>query len=148
MKDSQSTDYSTKTTNHLDWTVGAAVEATAQSKTKEGSEADLAGIKLGGVATQTVSVSAKVKYDYENVSKPYTSGYDSLTVGEDAATGEDDSLFVEAQILDLWRYRIYGQGTDTGDANLPNMFYEIVLPGPSLKIPNTGAGCRLVSTGS
>jgi Dockerin type I domain/FG-GAP-like repeat len=137
MTDSQSTDYSTNTTNHLDWTVGAAVEATAQSKTKEGAEADVAGIKLGAVATQTVNVSAKVKYDYENVSKPYTSGYDSLTVGEGATTGEDDSLFVEAQILDLWRYRIYGQGTNTGDPNLPNMFYEIVLPGPSLKIPNS-----------
>lgn len=132
MEDSQKKDFASKNQDHLDWIVGGSVELTAQQTTTVGVKSNFLGTDLEATDSQKLSASAKVAYDYNNVSSNYDSGYDAYTVGRGAVTGQDDSLILESQILDLWRYRVYGEGTSTGDPNRPNQFYEIVLPGPSL----------------
>jgi hypothetical protein len=129
MVDSNKTDFASNVKDHTDWTAGVSEKATAQASWSVGADA-------GPVAEESESSTAKlsfrVNYDYDHVHDHYTSGYDSYTTGQSAATGEDDSLIVETQILDLWRYRVYGSDTATGDPNNPNAFYDIVIPGPSL----------------
>jgi Dockerin type I domain len=129
MVDSNKTDFASKVQDHTDWTAGVSEKLTAQASWSAGADA---GPVAEASESNTAKLSARVSYDYDHVHDSYTSGYDSYTTGQAAATGEDDSLIVESQILDLWRYRIYGSGTATGDANNPNAFYDIVIPGPSL----------------
>ncbi|MBV8891112.1 MAG: hypothetical protein JO266_03900, partial [Acidobacteria bacterium] len=129
MKDSNKTDLTTNNQDHLDWNVGGSVSVTASQTFTEG--ADL-GEDLEANASVSVGISAEVSYDRDQQSKNYNSGYDSYTVGQGSVTGTDDSLILEGQILDIWRYRLYGSGTGTGDPNHPNSFYEIDLPGPTL----------------
>jgi hypothetical protein len=129
MVDSSSTDLTTNTQDHLDWNVGGSASFSASSTLKVGSEV---GADIGVSSAVTQSISAEVKYDRDQQKNTYNSGYDSTTVGQSSTTGTDDSLIVEGQIHDIWRYRLYGAGTETGDPNHPNAFYEINLPGPSL----------------
>jgi hypothetical protein len=131
MQDSQKTDYASKGQNHLDWTVGGSLQATASQTASVGLGDEDMGLEANSKVT--TQVQAKVSYDYDQVSTDYTSGYDSVTVGQNATTGLDDYLILESQILDLWRYRVYGQGTDTADPNNPNAFYDIVIPGLSVQ---------------
>lgn len=129
MQDSEKRDFSSKTTDHTDWNVGGSAKFTA-SATVSG------GLALGPLQAETKTkktLSLKISYDYNHASKTYSSNYSSYTVGRGAVTGQDDSMIVESQILDLWRYRIYGQGAATGDQNNPNSFYTIMIPGPSLQ---------------
>jgi hypothetical protein len=123
MRDSQSKAFASKTTNHSDWNIGASEQVSASNTVTEGD--------IEGTGAQTkYSLSEKVGYDYNKVHSDYASHADSYVVGSGTATGEDDSLIVEARILDIWRYRIFG--AQTGDPQNPNAFYEIVMPGPSL----------------
>jgi hypothetical protein len=129
MVDSQKNDFASKDQDHTDWTAGGSSTATASATI----EAGIPGAPFIDEGEKVKSsVSAKIAYDYNNISSNYNSHYNSYTVGRGMTTGLDDSLLVHSQILDLWRYRIYGQGTATGDPNQPNAFYEIVLPGPTL----------------
>src|SRR5262249_52835365 len=123
LQDSQSNNFASKDQDHTDWTAGVSEKVTAQATWALGADA---GPLAESTEENTAKLSARVNYDYDHVSKNYSSGYDSYTTGQSAATGQDDSLIVETQILDLWRYRIYGQGTATGDANNPNAFYDMV----------------------
>jgi hypothetical protein len=129
MKDSENRELATNTKNHTDWNVGASEQASASYSLT------LGNMKIAGVQTKT-SLSEKVGYDYNKVHSDYTQGSDSYEVGSSAATGTDDYLEVEAQILDIWRYRIFG--TSTGDQQNPNAFYEIVLPGPPSIVAKPG----------
>jgi hypothetical protein len=133
---SDSVSYASKTTNHTDWTAGVSEKLSAQASWAVGANA---GPLAKWSEQNTVQFSARLSYDYDHVHNDYTSGYTSLTTGQGATTGEDDSLIVESQILDLWRYRVYGQGTETGDPNNSNAFYDIVIPGPSLLSNPAGA---------
>lgn len=134
MATSNTVTYASKTQNHTDWTAGVSEKLTAQASWGFGADA---GPLADWSEQNTAKLSARVSYDYDHVHNDYTSGYDSYSTGSGATTGTDDSLIVEAQILDLWRYRIYGQGTATGDPNNPSAFYDIVIPGPSL-VANPG----------
>ncbi len=129
MQDSQKKDFASKDQDHTDWNIGGSEKLTASATWSAGADAG----PLDDVSEKsTAKLSFKITYDYDHVHTQYDSHYDSYTVGRGAATGEDDSLIVESQILDLWRYRIYGNGTGTGNTNSPNAFYDIVIPGPSL----------------
>jgi hypothetical protein len=128
--DSQKQSFASTDKDHTDWTVGGSVQDTASATFSAGVDAGL----LADLETKTqLDLSAKVAYDYDNVSNNYTSGADSYTVGQGAATGGDDALLVHSQILDIWRYRLYGEAAQSTDPNNPNAFYDIVLPGPSVK---------------
>ncbi len=129
MATSSSVSYASQTQNHTDWTAGVSEKLTAQASWSLGADA---GPLADWSEQNTAKLSARVSYDYDHVHDDYTKGYTSYTAGSGATTGEDDSLIVESQIMDLWRYRIYGQDTATGDPNNPNAFYDIVIPGPSL----------------
>ncbi len=129
MQDSQKKAFASNSQSHTDWTVGASEQITAAATQSIGTAVD--GLDLTNKAK--VQISAKVAYDYDHVSTDYNSHSDSYQVGRGTTTGTDDSLILEGQIFDVWRYRVYGQGTDTGDPNNPNAFYDIVIPGPSIK---------------
>ncbi len=129
VSNSSLTTYASNEKDHTDWTAGVSEKVTAQATWAVGADAG----PLADVSEQsTAKLSARVSFDYDHVHDHYTTGYDTYSVGLAAATGEDDSLFVQSQIFDLWRYRIYGQNTDIGDSNNPNAFYDIVIPGPHL----------------
>jgi hypothetical protein len=129
MEESKTKQVASNDTDHTDWTVGASEQITASATQSIGVAGD--GLDLTNKAK--VQLSAKVAYDYDHVSSNYMSHSDSYQVGGGAQTGTDDSLILESQVFDLWRYRMYGQATDTGDPNKPNAFYDIVIPGPSFK---------------
>ena len=80
MQDSQKKDFATKNQDHLDWTVGGSAQFTASQTVAAG--ADLGEVKAL-VSTKT-RLTAKVAYDYDNVSTKYNSNYDSYTVGPSA----------------------------------------------------------------
>jgi len=125
MQDSQKRSSNSTIKNHTDWTVGASIQASATQQVNEGLAADDTGI--GAKAKGTVT--GKVAYDYDHVSTDYTGTADTYTVTQQNATGTDDVLIYNAEILDFWRYRIFGSGTDTGDPQKPYAYYDIVLPG-------------------
>jgi hypothetical protein len=77
MQDSQKKDFASKNQDHLDWTVGGSVQGTAQQTTTEGVKDEVAGEDLEATTSQKLSLSAKVAYDYDNVSSKYSSGYDA-----------------------------------------------------------------------
>ena len=129
MASSNTVSYQSQTKNHTDWTAGISEKLTAQASWSLGADA---GPLADWSEQSTAKLSARVSYDYDHVHDDYQSGYSSYTTGQAARTGTDDYLIVESQILDLWRYRIYGQDTATGDPNNPNNFYDIVIPGPFL----------------
>lgn len=131
MQDTQNKSFSTNDQDHTDWTAGGSLTLSASATIEQGIPA--APLIDEGEKVKT-SVTTKVAYDYSNSTTSYNSNYSSYTIGTGAVTGEDDSVVAHSQVTDLWRYRIYGQGTDTGDPNNPNAFYEIVLPGPTMKI--------------
>jgi hypothetical protein len=124
--DSTGKSFTSNNQDHLDWNAGGSIQGTAQGSFTAGEKGEVLGEDLEATNTTKLKLTAKVTYDYDKVSNSYNSNYDSYTVGRGAVTGQDDSLLVEAQILDLWRYRVYGQGTTSGNLN---DFYEIVIPG-------------------
>lgn len=129
MLDSQKNAFASSDQDHTDWNVGVSEQLTASYSETIGLVIEMNNISASG----KIQLSAKVSYDYDHVSKNFRSNTSSYTVGGGTTTGTDDSLILEEQIFDVWRYRMYGQGTDTGDPNNPNAFYDIVIPGPSFK---------------
>jgi hypothetical protein len=129
MVDSTKTDLASKTKDHTDWTAGVSEKASAQASWSLGANA---GPLAEASEENTAKLSVRLSYDYDHVHDSYNSGYDAYTTGQSAATGEDDSLILESQILDLWRYRVYGSATETGDPKNQYTFYDIVIPGPML----------------
>jgi len=65
------------------------------------------------------------------------SQYRSRTVTITGQTDHDDYLAGRIQLLDAWRYRVYGISAKDPNGNPTNAFYDVVLPGPTL---NFGAG--------
>ena len=125
MSDSTGTDLTTNDKDHLDWNIGGSASLTASQTLSLGPDGD----QLSANQSLSGTVSAKVSYDRDTQSDNYNSAYLSNTVGQQAATQLDDYMIIEGQIFDIWRYRLYGSGTNTGASN--NSFYEVVLPGPS-----------------
>ena len=89
------------------------------------------------ISLQT-DLSAKVGKDYEDNESSYNSSYQSRTVDSTASTARDDYLKARLQLLDIWRYRVYGVKLD--DPNGENLFYDIILPGPYDSLVASGGG--------
>ena len=129
MQDSQKRSFNSNNQNHTDWTVGFSTQISATREWSAGLNADNDGVgsKMKG------SLGFKFAYDYDKVSSDYKSTASSYAVTQQNATGVDDVLIYNSEILDLWRYRIFGSGTVTGDSQKPYAYYDIVLPGaPSI----------------
>ena len=89
------------------------------------------------ISTQ-LDVSTKVGKDYEDNYSSYNSSYQSRTVDSTASTARDDYLKARLQLLDIWRYRVYGAELD--DPNGQYLYYDVILPGPYDSLVATGGG--------
>ncbi len=134
MQDSQKHSVNSNNKDHTDWTVGGSAQYSASYQQSFGLAADDTGV---GERVK-VAVTAKLSYDYDNVSENYTTTAGNFTVTQQNATGTDDVLIYNSEILDLWRYRIFGNGADTGDPQKPYAYYDIVLPGTSSYVSYPG----------
>lgn len=74
----------------------------------------------------SVDVSAKASYDYKEQEQKTNGNYSSRELASSGQTDRDDFIKGDLQIIDIWRYRVYGTPSENG----VNPFYEIVLPGP------------------
>ncbi|NLT36423.1 MAG: S-layer homology domain-containing protein [Gaiellales bacterium] len=66
----------------------------------------------------------------------YNSTYVSVPRGFTARTSRDDLLFYSTQVLDIWRYRIYGLEAEAG----VYPFVDFVVPGPMNDLVVKAAG--------
>jgi len=128
LKDSKETTVSTKATDTTSWSIGASEEAGAKSTVTGG---------IGSLFKTQLSfgVQEKVGYDYEQHKSSYESEYHSREVSYTSQTNEDDHLEGRFQLMDIWRYRIYGYADDPAH---PNGFWDIVMPGPKMTFSGGG----------
>lgn len=122
---------STKSTDHSNWTIGGSVAVSAGETAEVNEDAFLAKTD----EQESVDVSVKASYQYNQDSTSYNSSYSGRNFTIGSATDHDDTISGRLQTIDVWRYRIYGL-TQT-DPNT-NTFYDIMLPGPVT--PFYGAG--------
>lgn len=94
-----------------------------------------AGFDLAGIES-SMDVKAKISYDYESAEASSEGTYRSESKKVSQQTNDDDALLYRYQVLDIWRYPIFG--FDTGDSNNPIGMYELVFPGPKEGIQTTG----------
>lgn len=94
-----------------------------------------AGFNLAGIES-SMDVKAKISYDYKSAEASSEGTYHSESKKVSQQTNEDDALLYRYQVLDIWRYPIFG--FDTGDSKNPIGMYELVFPGPKEGIQTTG----------
>jgi hypothetical protein len=119
----------TTATATTDRSIGGSVAVSA-----EGSTSVNAFLMKGAV---TVAADAEVSYDYEQHKASWNSQYSSRSTSVTMETDDDDILYGKLQLIDIWRYPVYGAKTDDG----LNVFQDIVLPGPVLKFNGGGLSC-------
>ena len=95
-------------------------------------EPDIASAKL------SLEEDVKVSYDYNQNKENYNSNYSERTITQTEQTDHDDKLLGRTQTLDIWRYRVYGQAGTDPNGQPSNVFYEVVLPGPTLTFDSGG----------
>ena len=93
---------------------------------------DIASAKL------SLEEDVKVSYDYNQNKENYNSNYSERTITQTEQTDHDDKLLGRTQTLDIWRYRVYGQAGTDPNGQPSNVFYEVVLPGPTLTFDSGG----------
>ena len=120
-KDKQEKTVATKTTATSSWDIGGSAELDVKGTVEAG---------VGDIAKVSSSKELKIKigYDYASSKSRYNSDYHSRSVSYASQTNEDDYLHGKIQLMDIWRYPIYG--CKTTDENNPHGFQEIILPGP------------------
>ncbi len=100
-----------------------------------------AGGDVGLIKASTQSsldISGKVSYDYDSHKDSYNSSYAASTLTFTGTTSDDDYIKADYQVLDIWRYRVYGINATDEEGNPTNGFYQIVLPGPKLEARGGG----------
>ncbi len=123
--------FSASTKDSSTWNIGGSVQTSAGGSISSGIS-DIESLKL------SVDLTAKVGYDYNQNKESYNSNYTQTTITQTEATDNDDKVLGRLQIFDIWRYRVYGiQATDSKN-NPTNPFYEVVLPGPTIKFDAGG----------
>ena len=118
----------TETKNTSDWSIGGSVKTTAEMTTSAGGPSSI----LSG--SVTAGAKASVSYDYDEHESNWNGQYESRTTSISMETNRDDVLYGKLQLLDIWRYRIYGLTNDDGT----NAFQDIVIPGSCVNF--TGGG--------
>lgn len=126
-KDTEETSITTTSTDQTNWNIGGSENVTAK-ETIKGGIPDIEEAKI------TATESEKVSYDYNSVTKKLDGNYSEVTIYSEFDTKRDDYLQVFVQMIDIWRYPIYGLKTQDGK----NAFYEVVMPGPQTKLNTTG----------
>ena len=127
----QGTTFSGKSTDTSNWSIGASVDVNARQTATAGVP-DIASAKL------SLEEDVKVSYDYNQNKENYNSNYSERTITQTEQTDHDDKLLGRTQTLDIWRYRVYGQAGTDPNGQPSNVFYEVVLPGPTLTFDSGG----------
>ncbi len=101
------------------WDIGGSVAGSAVQTVSGG---------FPGIASAEVTTSERVAvgYDYSQITEDTNSTYKETRITSSDSTNSDDQLIYTVQLLDIWRYPVYG--LKTKDA-AQRGFYEIVLPG-------------------
>ncbi len=128
-KDEQEQTVATKTTATSSWDIGGSAELDVKGTVSAG---------VGDIEKASFSAESdtKIGYDYNSSKSKYNSDYHSRSVSYTSQTNEDDYLHGKIQLIDIWRYPVYGY--DTGDPNNPHGFQEIILPGPKVTFGSGG----------
>ena len=130
LQDSTSTTFESTSTDTTATTIGEALEASAGLTVKKGFDIGIA--KLEGSLSGDFKYTSK--WSEEETTKNINSQFGSRTVSFAGATNRDDYLSGRAQIIDIWRYRVYGFAVPS-DGDQRNGFYDIMLPGPAESSP-------------
>lgn len=130
---SQNEEFSTNSKDSTDWSIGSSVGGSAAETVAENLDVGI----LKESAELSVQLSGKVAYDYDQKASSYTSGYANRTVSFSGTTARDDFIVGRLQMLDVWRYRIYGmEATDSSQSP----FLDIVMPGPYSNLTTDAGG--------
>jgi hypothetical protein len=122
--DSQEKSFSSTTKKHSDYSVGGSETASVAMTLKK------PGLL---VSTQMdAKVSETFGYDYEHNSSSYNSAYGEQSWSLTRRSDHDDIMVANNQLLDIWRYRVYGYQAKDEAGNPTNAYYDVVLPGPDV----------------
>jgi hypothetical protein len=134
LTDSEGTTFASQSTDKADWTIGGSESVAASATFGEDSSLDLVGVS----DETTVAVSETASYDYNDHKESYDAQYGSRTITFQGKTDHDDYLGGRLQMIDVWRYRMYGLAATDQNGNPTNGFYDIVLPGPTQSFAGGG----------
>lgn len=82
----------------------------------------------------TAGFETKVEYQYDSEEEKWESNYKTFTRSIELKTNDDDVLYGQIQLLDIWRYPILNKTDENGR----NVFLDILLPGPLEKFAGVG----------
>ena len=133
LQDSTSTTFESTSTDTTATTIGEALEASAGLTVKKGFDIGIA--KIEGSLSGDFKYTSK--WSEEETTKNINSQFGSRTVSFAGATNRDDYLSGRAQIIDIWRYRVYGFAVPS-DGVQRYGFYDIMVPGPAEKFAGGG----------
>lgn len=131
------TRFETTRTDTADFGVGGSLSATLGFTATAGANIGVAKAS----ASASTTVSAKVGYDYEQHESEFFSAGGSITTGYSGTTNRDDYLVARTQLIDVWRYRVYGleEPNPEDPAHPVYPYFDIVLPGPSSYLESSGS---------
>lgn len=117
----------TKTTTQTSESFGASVSASAEESI---------GGDVGDIFSAEISdeIKTKASYDYENTATHIDTTWSEESLEYTCSTAEDDFIKGKVQLMDIWRYPIYGVKDDTDKHG----FQEIIIPGPVYKFEGAG----------
>ncbi|MEM1181277.1 MAG: hypothetical protein AAGM22_23245 [Acidobacteriota bacterium] len=122
-EESQALDFSSA--KSTDWTIGGGVNAGVTKSVEMSSP-------LGSVGLE-VSASTSIDYAYNEQFEGVNTSYGSTSFTTAVATEADDYLRYLVDLLNVWRYPLYGPPV-TGDdgTQLPDVqgYFELIVPGP------------------
>lgn len=117
----------------MSYAVGGSASASAGAKASAGGDIGI----FSASAEAAVEVKASVGYDYENTKSNYTTSWGERTVQLTRTTDRDDFIIGRLQVLDIWRYRVYGIAAPEG----VNPFFDVIIPGgEDVDIPFSAGG--------
>ncbi len=120
--DNQQKGFTTKTTERNDSTIGTSASQNLQLRAYTDFKAGF----LKGGTNLSVDVSTKLSYSKKTKVNDLNSKYKSTQVDLTGNTAFDDLLVGKVQIVDVWRYRLYG--FTLSNSAIPYPFYEISFP--------------------
>lgn len=108
------------------------MESKSVTSTSYGGSATISGqksVKVNALLMKgAITIGAKFKAGRNNKEDKteWDNEYHSRSTGLELETSEDDILYGAYQLIDIWRYRVYGAKTE----DRLNLFQEIIMPGP------------------
>jgi hypothetical protein len=120
------------------FSIGGSVKVSAGISAQIGESTTIGSAKV------SLDVANKTSYNYDRNKEGYNSNYAERTITEATAAENDDVITGRAETFDIWRYRVLGvpkviaQNENPSREYEANAFYDIVLPGPTMKFSAGG----------